>query len=394
MATRPVLAELRALARVRRAVMSTVGVVVGRRALVFGSGLALAASVLFAPQGLQARDVVRWFHAAAATRAALGALWVLLATPVVAGAFDAPGTRTLRATPVPRRVWIAWVGALVLALQLPVGALFARAGEPATGLSAMAMAAAIEAGLVGLARHARPARRAALAGLTLAAAALVVVDVPAPVSLGLALALCAMATSAAWRVALDAAAGAVRWTRRGPPFLVLAVAHALRLTRAARARLALAAGAAGLGAGALALSLRNDPPAAPIARALAVLGLPLAVAAGVLVAPLLESEARVAALARVMRTRWTTLFAAFALALATPTSALAATAAVTARAASSAGLGAPAPFVAVAGLWGAGIALAVAGWARWHARTARRDPVIFVLGVLGVAVVATGVAAW
>jgi hypothetical protein len=59
---------------------------------------------------------------------------------------------------------------------------------------------------------------------------------------------------------------------------------------ACRARLVVAAASASLGALALGMSLHNDPPLRPVARALAVLSLPLILCAPVLVGPVRETE--------------------------------------------------------------------------------------------------------
>jgi hypothetical protein len=190
-------------------------------------------------------------------------------------------------------------------------------------------------------------------------------------------------------VALEGGGLDVRLTRRTLPVLAITAAHLLRLLRVARGRLVVSAASASFGAVALALSLHNDPPVRPVARALAILSWPLTLSAAVLVAPVREAEGPVRSLARVTRTRWTTLLAAFALTLATPSSAFGATAGALA------GVFArepPTTLGITAGAWAVPIAFAVAIWARWLDRRPQRGPVVFCLGAFVVGAVATGVA--
>jgi hypothetical protein len=369
-----------------RALLLTAGRPVLLRALALWSGVGIVATILFAGNGINARDVTRLFHGSPGARLLLTVGWCLLATPVVSGAFDAPGTRTLRTLPVPRGAWVAALAALLLLAQAPCGLLFARAEGAIAALVAMLLAVATEASAVAA------TRRPPAVVFALGALALVVVDARAALTVVPAAALAVTGVASAWNVALEAAGRDVRTTRVSSPVLVLAIVHLLRMVRVARARVALAVGSVALGTVALVLSLVNDPPARPVARALAVLALPVTLCAAVLVGPACETEDRVRALARVTRTRWTTLLAAFALALTTPSSVLAATAGAIA------GVIAHVPALPLgggAGIWAVPIACAIAGWARWHDRRTRRSPTLFVVGVVVVAAVATGVGvAW
>ena len=56
----------------------------------------------------------------------LATMWIVLATPVVSCAFDAPGTRILRSLPVARNAWVGPLLALLLLAQFPCGLLFAQ----------------------------------------------------------------------------------------------------------------------------------------------------------------------------------------------------------------------------------------------------------------------------
>jgi hypothetical protein len=369
-----------------RALLVTAGWPVLLRALALWSAVGIVATILFAGNGIHARDVTRLFHSSLGARLLLTVGWCLLATPVVSGAFDAPGTRTLRTLTVPRRAWVAALAALLLLAQAPYGLLFARAEGAISALVAMAFAVAAQASVVAATRR-PPAVVFALGALVL-----VVVDARPMLTVVPAAVLAVAGVASAWNVALDATARDVRATRVTSPVLVLAIVHLLRMVRVARARVALALGSVALGTAALGLSLVNDPPARPVARALAVLALPLTLCAAVLVGPVRETEDRVRALARVTRTRWTTLLAAFALALAVPSSAFAATAGAIAGVLAHV----PAlPLGGAAGVWAVPIACATAGWARWHDRRTRRSPTLFVVGVVVVAALATGVGvAW
>jgi hypothetical protein len=177
----------------------------------------------------------------------------------------------------------------------------------------------------------------------------------------------------AWRHAFEQRA-ALLIVRRAPPAIALALAYIARIVRAARARLQAAAIVLFAGEGALALSLRNDADARPVSRALAVLAFPLAIAAALLAAPAIETEARLRPLLRSTRTKTATLALAMVLALATPSSALAATASVAF---------APSLTLLSAG-YAIVIASAIAVWARRAARRARRSST-FILGVAAIA---------
>ncbi len=366
-----------------RAMFVTAGRPVFHRALAFWAAVGTASVVLFAGNGMDAHTLTRLFHSSLGARLILGAGWIVLATPVISCAFDAPGTRTLRSLPVPRWAWWGAMLVLLVLVQSPCGLLFTRVEGPLPGFVMMLLATATEVALVATQRRRR-------FSLVVFAMSLVLLDAPslivAPPASGLAI----LAVAGAWRVALDGAARDLRMTRATVPVLAIAVAHLLRMFRVARARLVTAMVSAALGAVALGLSLRNDPPAHPVARALAVLSLPLTLCAAILVVPARETEERLRALARVTGTRWTTLLAAFSLALATPSSALAATAGAMAGTLAHVPV---LPLGAASGAWAVPVACAVAVWARWHDLRTRRSPTVFVIGALVVAGVATGIAA-
>lgn len=367
-----------------RAVFATAGRPVLLRAIALGTGVGVLAAIFFAPNGIRAADVARWMHASVFVRASLWAAWVALATPVVASALDAPGTRTLRSL-VRRRTLVIAVTILFAAAQLPWAILFARGSGIAAAANALLLAVALESSLVAATRRPRHAI------FTAAASALVVADLPAFLTLLPAAALAYASTAAAWRSPPIARASSLRFSRPTFPALAIALAQLLAIARTARARISTAALTASIGCATLYLSWRNDPPLRPIERALVVLTLPLCIVASVLVAPALGVESRLRPHLRATRTPARVVFLGLAIALSAPTVALGATS--SAVAVSLAGTS-PWPVAAVASAWAGVVASAIAAWARRHDRTARRDPATFVIGVVVVASVLTWIASW
>jgi hypothetical protein len=168
---------------------------------------------------------------------------------------------------------------------------------------------------------------------------------------------------------------------------VLALSYLARMVRTARARLGAAAMTFAAAGAALALTLRNDPDARPWQRALVVFALPSSIASALLAAPAVETEARLAPWLRSARTPAFVLALAMALALATPSTAFASTAGVLAAAASHK----PMSIACSTTITAVAIACVVAMWARHAARSKR--PSTFVLGVIGIAVISTTLAA-
>jgi hypothetical protein len=162
--------------------------------------------------------------------------------------------------------------------------------------------------------------------------------------------------------------------------------HLLRLLRAERARGCAALAAVIAGTLGVQLSLRNDPSERSLHRALIVMALPLAVAAALCVAPLLENERRMRALLRSLRIRQSVVLGAFLLAVSTPSSALAAASGVVAG--MNAGL-APLPLSAALVGWAIALACAVACGGRLLERRHGRNAGLFVAGVTLIAVLAT-----
>jgi hypothetical protein len=323
-------------------------------------------------------------HESVSMRVALWAVWVTLATPVVAAAFDAPGTGTLR-TLVPRRTLVTHVLLLLTAAQLPWATLFARGSGPIAATNAALLAVGVEASVLAASRRPRHALLLAMAAAT------IVADLPAHLTVAPALALAYASTMAAWRSGLASRTSTLHLTRPTYPVVALTITQLLGLIRTARARLTMAALMAFIGGSALALSLRNDPPARPIARALLCLTLPLCVAISALVAPVQRVEERILPFARATRTSSRVVFLSFALALSTPSSALGATSSAVAMSMTG---GSPWPVAATMLAWTTLLAFTLAAWARRHQRTQRKSPAVFTIGVIVVAAAFSGVASW
>ncbi|HEY2368249.1 MAG TPA: hypothetical protein VGH87_17745 [Polyangiaceae bacterium] len=339
-----------------RALMSTSGRAVAVRAVPLLMGVGLVAAIVFGGHGVPASLVVKMMHASLGVRLSMFVAWTVAAAPAAMRAFDAPGTITLRSLRPPRAPLFAILVVIVCAAQAPWIALASSTGF-ASGAVAAFVACAATTSLPGFA----------------SALALVAIDPPSAIAIGPAFVLAIFSVRHAWRHALEQRA-AVPIVRRAPPAIALAMTYVARILRVGRARLNAAAMLVFAGEGALALSLRNDPDARPIARALSVLAFPLAIAAALLAAPAVETEARLRPLLRSTRTKTRAVALAMILALATPSSALAATASV-----------AFAPSVTLVSVgYALVIASAVAVWARRAARARRSSTFI-----LGVAVIAT-----
>jgi hypothetical protein len=367
-----------------RAVLVTAGRPVLRRASAMAAGIGIAATIVFGGSGLPPADLVHLLHGSLPARAALWTGWTMVAGAVMAPAFDAPGTRTLRAMRLPRTLLLASLLALTGAVQAPWAILFLLGDGPLRAAAVTALAIALPCSLMVAARRPRSAP------LSLAAMALVAWDGPASLTLPPAVVLAALVLHVAWLRGQERGGSLWRVTRPLPAVLALALAHLLRLTRVERARLSFAALGAAAGCTLLSFSLRNDPTERPVHRAVLFMALPLTLAAATLAPPALDSEHQLLPWLRSLRVRAVAVVAAFALALATPSSALAAGAGAVAGAAggvSAAHLGlALACFSLV-------IASAVAAWARLHDRTRNRNPIVFVLGAVGLAMIFVGMAA-
>lgn len=274
---------------VLRIVARTGGARLLERAVPLFVGLTIGASVLFSPQGLEARDVSQLASESFVFRAALWAAWLLASVPLTAALLRERRSDFLRALPVP-----AWLGSLagglfMVVAQLPWTLLWLRGSGVAGGLAACVLGVALSVLLA-------TRRRAAFERLLLAAcSAAIVLGAPAWIALGLA-PLVALACHRAWLTAPERPEGGASRVR-GPAPVALASAHHLRLVRSERFAVLRGLFVASLGGAAAALAARNTGHR-DAAFMLAVIAPALVLAASGVTAPLLDADESVDALLR------------------------------------------------------------------------------------------------
>ena len=317
-------------------------------------------------------------HGSIAVRASLWIAWIALASPAVASMLDAPGTRTLRSIARDSRALLAMLVALAALAQGPWLVLFARGDGAVAALNATFLTVAACASTATLGRSRRAI--AIIAGTS----ALVAID-RAAVTLIFAALLAFAATRTAWCSAFEER-GAVRIVRLSPAAIALASAYVARMIRSARGRLQSAALIIFAGGGALALTLRNDPDARPVQRALVVLAFPISVSCGASRGARDRNRSAPSSDLRATRTRASTMALATMLALAAPSTAFAGTASALAAVSSHA----PQTMTAASLGWSVLIASSIAIWAR-RASRARRSST-FLVGVIAIASAFTAVA--
>lgn len=281
--------EVRRFARLAGALTRTAGAAAAERALPLFGGIGIAAAILFAGNGMDARDVVALAGRSPPIRLALWAAWIAAATPAARALLGAPAAIFLRSLPFPRWLHLAIAAAHVLALQAPWALLWGAGGGPARGLAAALVAAGIEAMIV-----ARPRAFEWIATALLALGALS--PLPSGAILAGAIPLFAIALRAAWIRAADRAPSPLALVG-GPAPIALALSYNARLVRAEPALLIRGAFVA-LAGGALAgVAARNNDALAPAALAgysLAITAMFLAVGAGGLAGPVRAAEREIA----------------------------------------------------------------------------------------------------
>ncbi|MBX3226323.1 MAG: hypothetical protein KIT84_42930 [Labilithrix sp.] len=364
-----------------------VAFVVARRPVLVRAGATIAAillpaAIVFSPQGLSARDLVRSMAASWPLRAVVWAGWLALSAHAANAALTAPGMSVLRVARARRGHVVAALLVLASVVQAPWAVLWLRGAGPGAAFAAVTHAIALAASIFALTRR----RELATGGILVAAATSALLGPLAGSSLAafvgagfsplVGALLAASGMGRAWRVAAERSAeGAAGMAL--PRAGVLVVVHLLRLVRAERFRGLLATMIASLGASGL-LTLRSDPTPRPVGRALAIMAVPLVLAASLFVAPLLDLERRLMPWLRSLRVRRWMIVASFFAALATPTSAFAATAGV------AAGLVSPAPCLALGGAlgaWAIVLSSVVGAWGRRHTSS-------FAVGVAAIAIAA------
>jgi hypothetical protein len=313
------------------------------RATATFAAVGLPATIIFSPQGLSARELVRAMRASPGVAIVVWLGWIALSSVATTAVFTAPGLSVVRAMRPRRRDLLPALIALASVVQLPWAVLWYRGAGAGAAIGAVLLAEYAAAVLFALTR-----RRSLRALLPLEA----------------------------WRVGPESRSGARVWTRaNASPIVALATVHWLRLFRVERMRLLLASMIGGVGAAGL-LTLRSDPTPRPGGRAVAIMTVPLVLIASLFVTPLLACEESLRARLRVLRVRHAVVLVAFLLAVAAPTSAFAATAA----------LATPAP---AAPLVTSSLVLSaiVVAWGRRHSTMRKRGPAVYAIGVALIALV-------
>jgi hypothetical protein len=259
----------------------------GRVALLRGTpllvGVAIAASILFGPQGMTAADAVGALERTPLLGLGLFAAWILAAGPSVRPLFGTRTTLILRSLAPPRAFYPAILVALAVA-EAPWVILFLKGAGPVAGLAALATTMAVHASLAG--------RRPLVAALVVAA---VIVAAPTARALAGGLALL-VGLPAAFRAAAEPRAGHRGWRFGARPTVALAAAHlagALRGAPAAWIRALIVTAAAGL---LVALVGRNHALSGrPLVSLALAMGAPaLVVALGGVISALAAAEAAAA----------------------------------------------------------------------------------------------------
>jgi len=326
------------------------------RALMTFVAIGLPVAIIFSPQGLEARDLVRGMRESLALRLAVWLGWLLLAAPATAIVFKAPGSLMLRTLVSKRRALVPLL-LLCAVVELPWAVLFLRGAGVWSALAAVSTAMAIEAAVV--------ARRTSLVAVGLIAAL--------AKQEWIGILLVGFAVRSAWIRAPELEDRAWMWIRSSSAvgMFNLVLAHGLRIGRRERARLMFGAMLMSLGGAGL-MTLRNE---GAWGRARAVIALPAVLVAALFVGPLMESEKQMSTMLRSLRVRRALVVTAFLIALATPATALAATAASVCG---------PPALPAVTS-WTAMLSVAVGLWGRRYERTT------FAIGVVALGVIAVGV---
>jgi hypothetical protein len=182
--------------------------------------IGIVATVIFAPSGLAASTVVLRAESNATTRLVLLLAWTALSLPVARAILSTRENSFLRSLPIPRWQIVVWLGALMIAAELPWLVLWTRGGGLSSGLAAMLTAVALHACIV--ARVRTPIDAAFVAATC---AAWVAPFAAARIAVGALISACAL--SRAWRRALELDASGLRARIVGPPAFALATAYGL-----------------------------------------------------------------------------------------------------------------------------------------------------------------------
>jgi hypothetical protein len=272
-----------------RILTRTAGLPALLRAVPAYAALAIAASILFSPNGMRAVDLLHVVATSPATAAFLWSGWLVLTAPAARVLFETPETFFLRALPVPP--WHFWVvhAAHLLALQAPWMLLWLRGEGLLAAVAAGTLAVAASAIVV-----ARPsaARDLLASGLVLLAVA---APLPALIRLGLGLAASVLAIPVAWSRATSRGVRRGRSRVGGSAAPALLLTHAVVLARRDTTTLVRGVLAVILGAVVFALLVRNnglDAVGHEATLALLSGALPMAVLTGGVAVKAIETEHR------------------------------------------------------------------------------------------------------
>jgi hypothetical protein len=251
------------------------------------AALGLLSTILFAGNGMRARDLVAVLDASLAARACLWAAWLLVTAPAARALVEAPSTFFFRTLPAP--LWHFWLvhGAHLLALQAPWILLYGRGAGLLAGVVAGLSAAAASA--LSVARPRTPLELSAAAAL-LAAIAL---PAPLPLMLGIALGAGSIGVAAAFVRAPERGARRGASVVFGSAPVALALAHAAVLARRDAMSLVRGGSVALVGSTVFALAVRNNgitERAEHEAVAIACGAIPLSLATGGVAVKILETE--------------------------------------------------------------------------------------------------------
>lgn len=265
-----------------------------RRAAPVYAGLAIVVAVLFGPTGISPATVTSSAASSPAFSIGLWVLWLALITPALRAPFLAPGATYLRSLPIPVLAWWSLLVALALSLQFPWIVLWALGSGPAQALGAASMCGAM-AIFIGV--RPRTTIEAVLELVCLGALMTFVITQPDHLWFVAGVPTFVGAVIVGWSRAPEHSAG--RGLRVHPrathsPLFALTATHLAMLARERRAAVVRALMLAGLG-GALAGAFARSNQVAGSGFAslvLAVGAVTLAIAAGAIAAPILESERR------------------------------------------------------------------------------------------------------
>ncbi|MFO0586127.1 MAG: hypothetical protein U0441_01245 [Polyangiaceae bacterium] len=249
-------------------------------------GVGLVSAILFAGNGLSARDVVVLERGSVLARAAIWGGWVVLAVPPARALLGAPSAAWARSLPVAKWQFVLLTCASLFVLQAPIVLLFARGLSAWDGVGAGVLSASLAAGIASF-------RALGWWGVVLLIPTLVL-------AFGLPLSVAGMAMFPVCALAAEAGffrGGAVPTAHlrlvRGPAPVALAGALMAKLARGERTALVRALLAAAGGGALGALGARNNERLGDgfAWLVLPIATVPLVIGSGVIAGPIARTDA-------------------------------------------------------------------------------------------------------